>query len=98
VTIPAELRAHPPKPPVWWTAADSAELAVVLSEFLSRSEEHRAACPRCQADDWPCRYVREAWEILEDWLRRRRLLSRAEWLRRQHLVERLEELERAEAS
>jgi hypothetical protein len=84
-----------------WTNADQAELDCVLWEFLSRREEHRARCPRCQAEretGWPCPYVREAWEAVEDWIARRRLLSRAEWFRRRHLLERLDELQQREAS
>jgi hypothetical protein len=67
-----------------WTEADQAELDVVVWELLSRYEEHRARCPRCQAEretGWPCPRWREAWGLVEDWIARRQLLSRAQLLR-----------------
>jgi hypothetical protein len=34
---------------LWWTEADSAELAVLIAELALRGAEHKARCPTCQA-------------------------------------------------
>jgi hypothetical protein len=72
----------------WWTAADAAELDVLVYELVSRYFEHRPLCASCAAGDPPCPHVREAIEAVVDWREARALLSRAEYLR----VERSAEL------
>ena len=99
------MRARPSKRParlpLGWTEADAAELDALAWELVTLVPEHRARCPRCQAQErtgFPCPHVGEAIEAVLDWQRRRRLLSRADWLRRRHLLVRLEELRRREAA
>jgi hypothetical protein len=72
----------------WWTAADAAELDVLVHELVSRYFEHRPRCASCAAGDPPCPHLREAIEAVVDWREARALLSRAEYLR----VERSAEL------
>jgi hypothetical protein len=76
---------HCPEPPPWWTAADQAELEVLVWHLVEGLTEHKVKCPRCRAEletGWPCPLVGEAIDAVLDWRRRRDLLSRAQYLRR----------------
>ena len=65
----------------WWTAADGAELDVLLYELVRGVSEHRERCARCAEGFPPCPHVRRAIEAVLEWRAARALLSRAEWLR-----------------
>ena len=65
----------------WWTAADGAELDVLLYELVRGVSEHRERCARCAAGHPPCPSVRGAIQAVLYWREARALLSRAEWLR-----------------
>jgi hypothetical protein len=59
-----------------WTAADAAELDVLLWELTGRWFEHRDTCPLR-----PCPHLRDAIETVLDWRQGRILRTRAEQLR-----------------
>jgi hypothetical protein len=68
--------------PVGWSSADQAEWAVLVHELAWGSVEHASGrCSVCSAGGYPCEGMRKAWGIAEEWLRARRLLSRAQHLR-----------------
>lgn len=60
------------------TAADEAELELLLDELLVRWEQHRGEC-----SERPCPHLREAVGELLAWRRRRFLVTRAAALRAQ---------------
>jgi hypothetical protein len=65
----------------WWTAADDAELAVLVREFVDGVFDHRDACSICsQRGPW-CRPLVEALEVIIDWRQRRSLHSYAAAMR-----------------
>jgi hypothetical protein len=66
--------------PAWWTAADQAELDVVIWELVGAGFAHRD-CARCQELNTWCPPMAEAAEAVLTWRRGRNLLSRAEHLR-----------------
>ena len=71
----------------WWTAADAAELDVLVHELVSRYFEHTPRCASCAAGYPPCPHVRAAIEAVVDWREARALLSRAESLRAERSAE-----------
>jgi hypothetical protein len=64
-----------------WTVADAAELAVLGLAFVDGFYEHRERCVACAVGGPWCPSAREAFEAVENWRRRRLLLSRAQLLR-----------------
>lgn len=64
----------------WWTAADAAELDVLVFRLVEAAWAHRK-CIRCRELGTWCPPMREAAEAVFNWRRARRLLSRAEYLR-----------------
>jgi hypothetical protein len=73
--------------PPWWTAADQAELDVLIGELVDLEFEHREHCQQCRAGE-PCRAKREAIETVVDWRERRSARSFAVAMRaRQDLIE-----------
>jgi len=66
---------------VWWTAADAAELDVLVSELVGGYFTHGENCASCAAEFPPCPHFREAIEVVVQWAHTRELLSRAEYLR-----------------
>jgi hypothetical protein len=73
----------------WWTAADDAELTVLVQEFVDGEIEHRERCAICsQGGPW-CKPLQEALETIIDWRERRSAHSFAIAMRR------LEQLEAA---
>lgn len=66
--------------PAWWTEADQAELDVLVNALVRAAFTHRE-CARCRALNTWCGPMAAAADAFLDWLRGRRLLSRAEWLR-----------------
>lgn len=66
----------------WWTAADQAELDVLVNALVRAGFAHRD-CQRCRAVNTWCPPMAGAADAFLDWLRARELLSRAEWLRRE---------------
>lgn len=63
-----------------WTAADTAELDVLINELVDCFFEHRETCAACKQRQ-PCPQLRIAIEVVIDWRRKRELLSTAENLR-----------------
>lgn len=59
-----------------WTAADEAELALVLDELVRGWFTHRDGCKQR-----PCPHLSEAVADMLDWRRRRVLMTRAAHLR-----------------
>lgn len=60
-----------------WTAADQAELDVLLWELTGRWDEHRRTCTH----ERPCPHLGKAIEVVLEWRAARSLMSRAEALR-----------------
>lgn len=60
----------------WWTAADDAELDVLLFELVDGYFAHRDRC-----HDVPCPHVGRAVEAVLDWRHARSLRSRATFFR-----------------
>jgi hypothetical protein len=59
-----------------WTAADAAELDVLLWELTGAWETHRPTCR-----ERPCPHLQEAIAVVIEWRQARELRSRAEELR-----------------
>jgi hypothetical protein len=68
-------------PSPWWTAADAAELDVLVHELVRVGFLHREACSCCRAGYPPCPRLGEAIETVIEWRDGRVLRSKAEWLR-----------------
>jgi hypothetical protein len=66
--------------PAWWTAADDAELDVIVWALVGAGLAHRE-CAACRRLGRYCPPMAEAVEAVLDWRRARNLLSRAEHLR-----------------
>ena len=72
----------------FWTAADGAELDVLLWALATGYDEHRKLCRACRPDPdpdapYPCPSLMRAVGEVVDWRDARALLSRAEALRTQ---------------
>jgi hypothetical protein len=65
----------------WWTAADDAELDLLVHEFVKAAFRHREACATCRAGGPWCQPLREAFEAALDWRDGRSFRSKAAWLR-----------------
>jgi hypothetical protein len=65
----------------WWTAADQAELDVLIHAFVDAVWAHRARCSTCASGGLWCVPLREALEAVLDWRWSRLLRSKAAWLR-----------------
>lgn len=63
-----------------WTAADQAELDVLLWALVDSYHTHRPRCHACASPE-PCPHVQAAVREVCDWHHARTLLSRAEHLR-----------------
>lgn len=72
----SDLREQP-----FWSAADRAELDVLVHELVADVFEHRENCPVCAAGYPPCPFVRAAIERVGEWRDDRMLRSQAAWLR-----------------
>lgn len=64
-----------------WTAADQAELDVLLWELVTIFRRHRLHCTECLLGRSFCDPMRACVEIVIDWRERRLLRSKADWLR-----------------
>lgn len=71
-----DLRSMP-----WWTAADAADLDVLVHELITDVFAHREGCETCAARDHRCRVVSAAIQRVLDWREDQILRSRAAWLR-----------------
>ena len=47
----------------YWTAADAAELDILVHEAVRLAEEHRARCEACKPGDCPVRRVAQHLEV-----------------------------------
>lgn len=68
---------------MWWTAADEAELQVLVHELVRVLWLHRDGCPDCRVDGALrfCGQARAAIEAALEWRDDRILRSKAAWLR-----------------
>lgn len=66
-----------------WTAADQAELDVLVDALVRGFFAHRERCRVCAAGGPWCEHARRALDALLDWRRFRLFLSRAQALRRE---------------
>jgi hypothetical protein len=64
----------------YWTAADQAELQLLVHELVDGHDNHQQGCPTCRNGE-PCRPLRDAIAIVVEWRERRVLHSQAAWLR-----------------
>jgi hypothetical protein len=71
----SELRDQP-----WWTAADEAELDLLVHELVRVGFVHRARCTVCSGGRW-CSAMHDALDALLEWRDGRVLRSKAAWLR-----------------
>jgi hypothetical protein len=76
-TVDAGGRLKPP----YWTDADDAELMVLVHEFLGGIFEHNERCSVCTKGEAWCAHVREAFNVVLDWLECRRAASFAAAMR-----------------
>jgi hypothetical protein len=67
--------------PPWWTAADWAELDLLVHELVAAGFAHRANCSICRTGGRWCVAMAEALEVLLEWRHGRELRSKATWLR-----------------
>jgi hypothetical protein len=65
----------------WWTAADEAELDLIVRELVRSALIHRERCSTCRAGDRWCPPMAEALEATLDWRDGRILRSKAAFLR-----------------
>lgn len=77
---PEVSAASPISQAPWWTAADQAELDVLIAYFVELAWAHRV-CRACHERGTMCGQLEAIWDEIEDWLKRRSLLSKAEYLR-----------------
>jgi hypothetical protein len=68
-------------PAPWWTAADDAELAVLVRDLVELAFLHRERCDECRSEGRSCAVVREAIEVVLEWRERRSARSFAVALR-----------------
>ena len=69
----------------YWTAADAAELDVLIFEFVRVHALHVPACEECrQRGPW-CRRLRDSFDAVLEWREGRVLRSKAAWLRLREL-------------
>jgi len=64
-----------------WTAADQAELDVLLWALVDGYQTHRQQCARCALEYPPCPHAQKAIQEVCDWHHMRSLLSKAQHLR-----------------
>jgi hypothetical protein len=64
----------------WWSEADAAELDVLLEAFVESALIHRARCSVCKRGPW-CEQLRECFDGILAWRRRRQLITIAAALR-----------------
>jgi hypothetical protein len=67
--------------PPYWTAADDAELMVLVQELVDGIYEHNEKCSVCSLGEVWCSHVREAFDVVQDWIERRRAASFAAGMR-----------------
>jgi hypothetical protein len=65
----------------YWTAADRAELDVLIDALLGAVAIHRERCRVCSAGGPWCAPLRDCFESVLAWRRTRELRSLAAWLR-----------------
>jgi hypothetical protein len=66
--------------PPYWTAADQAELDVLVCAFVDAAWTHGERCVTCKTGGW-CEPLREGLDLVLEWRRRRLLHSEAAYLR-----------------
>jgi hypothetical protein len=73
-------RAAPLSAMPWWTRADAAELVVLADALTDAAWLHKERCAVCRERGPWCEPLRDAFDAMLSWRRRRILRSRAEWL------------------
>jgi hypothetical protein len=72
----------------WWTASDNAELMVLVHELVDGISEHNTKCSICSRGEAWCSHVGEAFDVVLDWIERRRAASFAAAMRaRQNIID-----------
>lgn len=78
------ITTHVTQPlPVWWTDADRAEWACLAHVLVQGAISHHERCSVCATGFRVCDGMRRAWQVADEWLAWRRLLSEALFLRAQ---------------
>jgi hypothetical protein len=65
----------------WWTAADAAELDVLVDALMDAAYDHRVRCKVCSTGEAWCDALRDCLQIVQGWQHSRDRLSKAEHLR-----------------
>jgi hypothetical protein len=65
----------------WWTDADQAEFDVLVLDFFEAAWLHRERCPVCSAGGPWCWPLRDVFDLLVLWARRRMLRTWAAYVR-----------------
>ena len=69
----------------YWTAADAAELDVLILEFVRVHALHVPACEECRQGGLWCKRLRDSFDAVVEWREGRELRSKATWLRLREL-------------
>jgi hypothetical protein len=77
--------------PLYWTAADEAEVELVAEALVEAAFAHRERCSACRTTGTSCDELRDAIAAAVRWAQRRHRRSRATYLAAAELA-RLEEL------
>lgn len=64
----------------WWTDADQAELDIIAHDLVTATRAHSDHCQVCRAGG-ACQPLRDAYDAVAEWKRRRNLLSKATFYR-----------------
>jgi hypothetical protein len=80
-TLPQRSRSGRRSSPAWWTAADQADLDLLIFEFVKVAALHHERCSTCKAGAGWCPALSGACEELVEWRDGRMLASRATYLR-----------------
>jgi hypothetical protein len=70
----------------WWTAADDAELDVLVRELVSVAKQHANRCCVCSKGGPWCQGMAASLEVVVDWRDGRILRSKAGWLRERETI------------
>lgn len=73
--------------PVWWTAADQAELDLIAHDLFEVTYAHHTHCDGCHRNAGGyCQELRDVWAAVEEWKARRALMSKATYYRLEEIA------------
>lgn len=73
--------------PVWWTDADQAELDLIALDLFELTYQHHMNCDGCHRDvGGYCQALRDIWDVVDEWKRRRALMSKATYYRLEEIA------------